>query len=255
MRHNVGTLLHIDACDKLSLSLAMTPRQHFEEVLRVGRGWPTIDSGGNRSTASDCFERQLHGDEFMVGYDRTGSTAGGRYVDQPSREPPQAKFFRPPPRWMRFVPDSRRGVAHQTGRCWAGGLHAQQSALEQGFQVAASISNQQHGHLVAVHAVDHAVGFEEHLPIALNAQDKQLRRVGAALWLQCELLAGLEHLVEHMLGRAWRVVLCDPADDGAQILLRSVGDHRLVGWRDRQGERLTGSRNSARRSATASSMG
>jgi hypothetical protein len=32
-----------------------------------------MDSGDNRSTASVSFKRQVHGDEFMVGYDRTGS--------------------------------------------------------------------------------------------------------------------------------------------------------------------------------------
>jgi len=42
---------------------------------------------------------------------------------------------------MKFVPDGRRGAEHQTGRCSAGGLHVQQSALEQSFKVAASIRN------------------------------------------------------------------------------------------------------------------
>jgi hypothetical protein len=41
-------------------------------------GRPTIDSGGNRSRASDSFEQQLRGDEFIVGYDGSGSIAGLR---------------------------------------------------------------------------------------------------------------------------------------------------------------------------------
>ena len=129
------------------------------------------------------------------------------------------------------------------------------SALEKGFKVAASVRNQQHRHLVAVHTVNHTVWFEEQLPVAPNAQGEQFRRVGAALWLHCELLAGLRHLAQHMLGRARRVVLCDPAGDSAQILLRSVADNHPIGWRGRQAQRLKSSRNSARRSATTLSIG
>jgi hypothetical protein len=58
-------------------ALAVSGHEHRANSLgkdpRWGLGRPTIDSGGNRSPASDPFEQQLRGDEFIVGYDGNGS--------------------------------------------------------------------------------------------------------------------------------------------------------------------------------------
>ena len=115
---------------------------------------------------------------------------------------------------------------------------AQQTAFERGFEVAAAVGDPQHGHLITIDPVDHALGLEEHLAVAPYAQGRQLRRVGSTFGLQRQRVAGLQHLVEHMLGSAGRIRLGDPTHQRSEVLFRPGGDRDPVGFRHRQDQRL-----------------